>query len=214
MPNLYEVVMEEKENLWKIEFCNASQCPYFSSWWHNKREFQKVIVEGKVDDSFAQKCSIQQRVNSALNCSSVVLWERPRGFSGKGWGIAISHGLNSASEFTVRAGRALSRLPHLSALHFWICRAGYIALFPRCSEICLKLCKSVYVVHGVIVLTVSLTRSRIAWEDSHVGKLPLSGWPVILLVGYCLDCLNWCKENSASKVGCAFPFEGLQTVEG
>lgn len=45
VPNLYEVVMEEKENLWKIEFCNASQCPYFSSWWHNKRELQKVIVE-------------------------------------------------------------------------------------------------------------------------------------------------------------------------
>lgn len=199
MPNLYEVVMEEKENLWKIEFCNASQCPYFSSWWHNKREFQKVIVEGKVDDSFAQKCSIQQRVNSALNCSSVVLWERPRGFSGKGWGIAISHGLNSSSEFTVQAGRALSRLPHLSALHSWICRAGYIALFPRCSKICLKLCKSVYVVHGVIVLTVNVTRSRISWETVTSGNYLFQAGPWYYWWGIVLTALIGVRKIQLQK---------------
>lgn len=75
VPNLYEVVMEGKENLWKIEFCKASQCSYFSSWWHNKREFQKIIVDWKEDGGFAQKGSIQ-RFSSALNCSPVVSWVR------------------------------------------------------------------------------------------------------------------------------------------
>lgn len=71
VPNLFEAVIEEKENLWKIEFPNIFQWPYFSSWWHNKREFLKVIVEHTYDDSFAQKCSVQY-VSLAINCSFIV----------------------------------------------------------------------------------------------------------------------------------------------
>lgn len=86
IPNLCEAVIEEKENLWKIEFPDICPWPYFSSWWHNKREFQKVIVEHTYDDSFTQKCSIQY-VSLAVNCSFIVSrvfvrspwWERQHG---------------------------------------------------------------------------------------------------------------------------------------
>lgn len=40
--------------------------------------------------------------------------------------MAISHGLNSGSEFTVSAGHALSRLTDLSAPPSWICRMGVL----------------------------------------------------------------------------------------
>lgn len=86
VPNLCEAEIEERENLWKIEFPNTCPWPYFSSWWHNKRESQKVIVEHTYDDSFAQKRSIQY-VSLAVNCSFIVShvlvqslrWERQYG---------------------------------------------------------------------------------------------------------------------------------------
>lgn len=131
VPNLYEVVMEEKENLWKIEFCKASQCPYFSSWWHNKRESQKVIVDWKEDGGFAQKGSIQH-VSSALNCSPVVSWvrlpapwERPQGLvereAAPQWVIVWARGSGLEALWAVRS---LGRLIKPTDPHFWICRIG------------------------------------------------------------------------------------------
>lgn len=144
VPNLYEVVIEEKENLWKIEFCKASQCSYFSSWWHNKREFQKIIVDWKEDGGFAQKGSIQC-VSSALNCSPVVSWvrlptlgERPQGllereaaplWSDPGSGLEALWAVCS-----------LGKLINPADPHFWICRIGGVPTFLRCLKLRNSVC--------------------------------------------------------------------------
>lgn len=146
VPNLYEVVMEEKENLWKIEFCKASQCPYFSSWWHNKREFQKVIVDWKEDGGFAQKGSIQH-VSSALNCSPVVSWvrlptpwERPQGLVEREAApcTTVSHSLSLWLWIGGSLSCALSRQvnqAHWSSfldLQNWGCSPTFL----RCPKLC------------------------------------------------------------------------------
>lgn len=139
VPNLCEALIEEKENLWKIEFPNICRWPYFSSWWHNKREFQKVSVEHTYDDSFAQKCSIQY-VSLAVNCSLIVSRVREAAwFSEKRRDIAINHSLNISTTIYYTSYVTSTKLINFSDPHFHIYGNGNDTHCMRCHK---KLCKN------------------------------------------------------------------------